>query len=146
MNLKISKISLLALISAFASTPLFAAEPADTAYTNGKIYTVNEKSAWAEAVAIKDGKFVKVGSNPEVGEFIGKNTVVIDLAGKFVMPGIHDLHVHPAYKYAYVIDGHRASLRWGKRRASLSVPCMDRRARARSAPGERRPSRVVRLP
>jgi predicted amidohydrolase YtcJ len=30
---------------------------------------------------------------------------VIDLGSKFVMPGIHDLHVHPAYKYAYVIDG-----------------------------------------
>lgn len=105
MNLKRSNISLLALVGAFASTPLFAAEPADTAYTNGKIYTVNETSAWAEAVAIKDGKFVKVGSNSEVAEFIGKSTTVIDLAGKFAMPGIHDLHVHPAFKYAYVIDG-----------------------------------------
>lgn len=82
-----------------------AAGIADTVYKNGKIYTVNEKSAWAEAVAIKDGKFVKVGSNAEVGESIGKGTTVIDLGGKFAMPGIHDLHVHPAYGYAYKIDG-----------------------------------------
>jgi predicted amidohydrolase YtcJ len=96
MNPKRTNISLLALVSALTSTPLFAAGPADTAYTNGKIYTVNDKSAWAEAVAIKDGRFVKVGSNSDVGAFIGKNTTVIDLAGKFAMPGIHDLHVHPA--------------------------------------------------
>ena len=63
MNLKRHSRYLLVLVSAFASTPLFAAEPADTAYTNGKIYTVNERSAWAEAVAIKDGKFIPVPSN-----------------------------------------------------------------------------------
>jgi len=105
MNPRIYKRSLIALACTLASTPLLAAEPADTVYKGGKIYTVNENNAWAEAVAIKDGKLVKVGSNTDVGEFIGKNTTVIDLAGKFAMPGIHDLHVHPAYKYAYVIDG-----------------------------------------
>ncbi len=40
------------------------AESADTIYTKGKIYTVNEAQPWAEAVAIKDGKFIKVGSEP----------------------------------------------------------------------------------
>ena len=80
-------------------------EPADTVYKNGKIYTVNEKNAWAEAVAIKDGRFIKVGSNTDVKKFIGKHTEVIDLGGKFAMPGIHDVHVHPAYPYAYKIDG-----------------------------------------
>ncbi len=38
------------------------AEEADTAYTNGRIYTVSEAQPWAEAVAIKDGKFEVVGS------------------------------------------------------------------------------------
>jgi cytosine/adenosine deaminase-related metal-dependent hydrolase len=98
MKLKRNKMSLLALVGAFAATPLFAAETADTAYTNGKIYTVNEKSPWAEAVAIKDRRFVKVGSNSEVAEFVGKNTAVIDLGGKFAMPGVHDVHIHPAYQ------------------------------------------------
>lgn len=65
MNLKLYKTTLSALVCAFASTLLFAAESGNTDYTNGKISTVNEKSAWAAAVAIKDGKFVKAGSNSD---------------------------------------------------------------------------------
>jgi len=80
-------------------------ETADTVYKNGRIYTVNGKNPWAEAVAIKAGKFIKVGSNADVDKFVGKDTKVIDLGGKFAMPGIHDVHVHPAYPYTYKIDG-----------------------------------------
>jgi len=78
---------------------------ADTIYKNGRIYTVNNNQEWAEAVAIKSGKFIKVGSNGDVEKFIGDSTRVIDLDGKFAMPGIHDLHVHPSYKYTFEIDG-----------------------------------------
>ena len=67
---------------------------ADSVYHNGKIYTVNEKQPWAEAVAIKDGKFVKIGSNAEVKAVAGSNTDIIDLKGKMAMPGIVDVHVH----------------------------------------------------
>ena len=74
---------------------------ADTVYTNGKIYTVNEKQPWAEAVAIKDGKFLKVGSNADIQAVTGKDTKIIDLGGKFGMPGIHDTHVHPPLVYGH---------------------------------------------
>lgn len=67
---------------------------ADTIYTNGKIYTVNGVQPWVEAVAIKDGKFLKVGNSEEVLSAKGKNTQVIDLDGKFAMPGIQENHVH----------------------------------------------------
>ena len=67
---------------------------ADTIYTNGNIYTVNEAQPWAEAVAIKDGKFIKVGSNAEVQVHEGDDTEVIDLSGKFAMPGMIDVHTH----------------------------------------------------
>lgn len=70
-------------------------EVADTIYTNGKIYTVDEAQPWAEAVAIKDGRFIKVGSNDEVSILKGDNTKVINLDGQFVMPGIVDMHAHP---------------------------------------------------
>lgn len=70
-------------------------DAADTVYTNGKIYTVNKVQPWAEAVAIKDGKFLVVGSNAEVKAVTGEGTEVVDLGGKFVMPGIIDLHTHP---------------------------------------------------
>ena len=69
---------------------------ADTVYTNGKIYTVNEAQPWAEAVAIKDGKFMVVGSKGDVEAVTGEGTKVVDLAGQFVMPGIGDSHIHPA--------------------------------------------------
>jgi predicted amidohydrolase YtcJ len=68
---------------------------ADVAYVNGKIYTVNEKEPWAEAVAIKDGKFIKVGSNNDIQKVYDTSTKIIDLKGQFVMPGITDMHAHP---------------------------------------------------
>ena len=69
---------------------------AETVYTNGKIYTVDTDRTWAEAVAIKDGKFMAVGSSGEIAAFVGDATEVIDLAGAFVMPGIGDVHIHAA--------------------------------------------------
>ncbi|MDB4307859.1 amidohydrolase [Gammaproteobacteria bacterium] len=72
---------------------------ADTVYTNGKIYTVNEVQPWVEAVAIKDGKFVAVGTNDDVASVTGANTDVIDLDGKFVMPGFSDAHLHTPLAY-----------------------------------------------
>jgi predicted amidohydrolase YtcJ len=70
-------------------------EVADAVYRNGKIYTVNEAQPWVEAVAIKDGKFLKVGSSADVEGLVGDDTEVVDLDGTMVMPGIVDLHVHP---------------------------------------------------
>jgi len=70
-----------------------AGEPAaETAFTNGRIYTVNQAQPWAEAVAIKDGKFLVVGSNAEVEAVTGNGTEVIDLGGAFAMPGLIDIH------------------------------------------------------
>jgi predicted amidohydrolase YtcJ len=75
---------------------------ADAVYTNGKIYTVDESRPWAEAVALKDGAFVAVGTNADVKAMIGSETTVVDLGGKFVMPGFHDIHVH--VEQAYIAD------------------------------------------
>ena len=69
---------------------------ADIVYKNGKIYTVNEDTPWVEAVAIKDGKFMKVGSDIDMKSIIGDKTAVIDLKGAFAMPGLGDPHIHPA--------------------------------------------------
>jgi predicted amidohydrolase YtcJ len=67
---------------------------ADTVYTNGKIYTVNEAQPWAEAVAIKDGKFMVVGTNDDVAAVTGEGTIVVNLDGSMAMPGMIDLHHH----------------------------------------------------
>lgn len=83
------------LIAACSNEPSVTAGSADKVFQNGKIYTVNEKQPWAEAVAVKDGKFIKVGKNADVKALIGDATEVVDLEGQFVMPGIIDLHAHP---------------------------------------------------
>ena len=52
----------------------------------------DEEHSWAEAVAIKDGEIVFVGSNHAANPYIGNNTEVTDLGGKMLMPGFHDAH------------------------------------------------------
>lgn len=71
------------------------ADGVDMVLRNGVIYTVNEAQPFAEAVAIDDGIIVFVGSNADVEPYIGSNTTIEDLNGRMVMPGIHDVHIHP---------------------------------------------------
>jgi predicted amidohydrolase YtcJ len=68
---------------------------------NGYIYTVDGRRTVTEAVAIQDGKFLCVGSNSEVSKYIGKETRVIDLEKRMVLPGFIDSHCHPAYGAAH---------------------------------------------
>ena len=75
-----------------ASLPV--AEMADIILTNGKIFTGNSDQPWAEALAIKDGLLLAVGSSEEVAGFEGDSTQVGDLLGQMAMPGIIDAHVH----------------------------------------------------
>lgn len=67
---------------------------ADLILFNGKIITVNENFEVMESVAIKDGKFLAVGTNNEVKAFADENTELIDLKGKTVVPGLIDTHIH----------------------------------------------------
>lgn len=68
---------------------------ADLILRNGSIYTVNQAQPWAEAIAIKNGRISYVGDETGLEVFIGKKTEVVDLKGKFVLPGFQDAHVHP---------------------------------------------------
>ena len=70
-------------------------EVATQVFKNGKIYTVNELQEWADAVAIKDNKIIFVGSNDDVESYVDSTTKVTDLSGKMMMPGFHDVHMHP---------------------------------------------------
>ena len=83
------------VIGCVTALPAAAGDAVDAIYTNGKIYTVNAAQPWAQAVAIKDGRYFKVGSNEEVSGLKGDDTRVIDLNGRFVMPGMLDEHIHP---------------------------------------------------
>ena len=65
-----------------------------TIYHNGKIVTVDDKFSIVEAVAIRDGRFLKVGTNQAVLALKGPATEVIDLKGRSVVPGFIDPHGH----------------------------------------------------
>jgi len=66
----------------------------DLVIINGKVITVDRNFSIAQAVAVKDGKIVAVGTNNEVGTLAGNHTKTIDLKGKTMMPGINDTHCH----------------------------------------------------
>jgi len=69
--------------------------PADLILRNGTLYTVNEAMPSATSLAVRGNKIIAVCRNDrEVKKYIGQETRVIDLEGKFVLPGIIDAHVH----------------------------------------------------
>ena len=66
----------------------------DIVLVNGHIFTANLQTRWAQAVAVTGDKIDAVGSNADIARHKTANTKVIDLAGKTVIPGITDGHVH----------------------------------------------------
>jgi len=62
--------------------------------TNGNFHTVDRENPLATAVAIKDGKFLAVGSEADVMQFAGNDTKVVDLKGHTGIPGLNDSHLH----------------------------------------------------
>ncbi len=69
---------------------------ADLVLLDAKIITMNPKQPTADAVAVKNKKIFIVGSIEDISKTIGKNTKIIRLNGKTVIPGIIDTHIHVA--------------------------------------------------
>jgi predicted amidohydrolase YtcJ len=68
--------------------------PADTILVGGKIALVDDGFTIVEALAIRDGKVAAAGTSEEIRRLRGESTRVIDLAGKTVLPGFNDSHLH----------------------------------------------------
>jgi hypothetical protein len=68
---------------------------ADHVFLSGKIYTVDADRSVAQAVAVQGNVIVFVGDDDAAREYIGEQTEVHELAGKLVLPGLHDTHLHP---------------------------------------------------
>jgi predicted amidohydrolase YtcJ len=101
-------------LAAIACQPAVAQQPDVNSpalmLINGKILTMDGQSKVAEAVAIRDGRILAVGDTAIIRTLAGSQTRTIDLAGKTVVPGLIDTHVH--FKAAgmsdYVVDMSRA--------------------------------------
>lgn len=90
--------SLLSGLPAFLILMLFSAcgsrQSADVVIWGGTIYTVNDASPTAEAVAVRDGMIEFVGSRRDAEAYVGKSTRIIDLNGKTMTPGFIEGHAH----------------------------------------------------
>ena len=90
------KIVVVTLI--FNSSYLWASSSvARQVFLNGSIHTFNKQLEVIEAISIKDGVIEQIGSNEEIKKIIDKNTSVINLEGKMMMPSFHDAHSHPIW-------------------------------------------------
>ena len=67
---------------------------ADLIFHGGKVYTVDGKRRWAQAVAVKRGKIVAVGSDAAIKKWRTPRTQLHDLQGRMMMPGLVDVHNH----------------------------------------------------
>jgi predicted amidohydrolase YtcJ len=85
---------LCAALIASGSAVAQSANSADAIYSGGDIVTINDARLTAEAIAIKDGKILFVGSKAEAEKLKGASTRSVDLAGKTLMPSFIDAHSH----------------------------------------------------
>jgi predicted amidohydrolase YtcJ len=76
------------------STPAGSRPVADLILMNARIATQDERRSIASAAAIKDGRFIAVGSDKDVMDCRGAGTQVIDAKGRAVIPGLNDSHLH----------------------------------------------------
>ncbi len=90
-----SSLSLGVLVAGVLSAyPALAQDVADTLYSGGPILTINDAQPTAEAVAVKDGKIIAVGTLDEVSAHKGDGTAMFDLDGRTLIPGFVDAHGH----------------------------------------------------
>lgn len=72
-----------------------SAQPADLVLRHGLIYPDAGDSLTVESLAVRNGRIVYAGADEGAGSYIGDETRVIELAGRVVLPGFHDTHMHP---------------------------------------------------
>ncbi len=68
----------------------------DLVLVNGRIFTIDDEQPRAEAFAVKNGRFIAVGSSNDIRPLAMRNTEVIDAEGMTVTPGFIDAHSHPS--------------------------------------------------
>lgn len=88
------RLSAVCLLAAGCTRPPEAPR-ADLVLIGGRIHTFDTARSRAEAVAVRDGRIVAVGSTADIQRLAGPDTRTVDLAGRLVLPGFHDAHVHP---------------------------------------------------
>jgi len=89
---RLARLTLALLAASLASAAI--AQPPDLVLLDGKIVTVDAGSSLREAIAIRDGKILRVGSTAEIRRLAAPETRVVELRGRTVIPGLIDSHLH----------------------------------------------------
>ncbi|WP_210522034.1 amidohydrolase [Hymenobacter terricola] len=76
------------------------AQSADIIFTNGKIFTADEKQLYVQALAIRGNTILATGTNAAIEKLVSARTRKIDLKGKTVVPGFNDQHDHAAFEFS----------------------------------------------
>ena len=84
------------MVAGMSPADVFHQSPADIVFSGGPILTMDAARSRPEAVAVRDGRVVAVGSSDEVEGLVGKNTERVALDGRTLLPGLIDAHVHSA--------------------------------------------------
>jgi len=87
-------LSAAAIAASLLLTVAAQAQPADLVVTNAKIATLDAAGTMAQAIAVRDGRIVAVGSAAQMGAFTSPATRTVDAGGRTVVPGLIDSHMH----------------------------------------------------
>jgi predicted amidohydrolase YtcJ len=90
-----SRVVLPAALALLAMDSRVARRPADMVVQDARIYTGDSTRPWADALAVRNGTIVFVGSLKEVDDLVDRRTQVVRLGGRLVLPGFYDSHAHP---------------------------------------------------
>jgi len=94
-SIAIPLVSLLVITLSLSACERVKNEPAEVVVHHAHILTMDEAMPVAQAIAIRSGRIVAVGTDAELARWVGKTTQVMDAAGATVMPGLIDSHSHP---------------------------------------------------
>jgi len=127
-------LALAAIVSGLWLATAQAKTAPDVVFVNGKLVTLDAAGTIAQAVAVQDGHIVRVGTTREIRKLASRDTKVVDLHGRTVLPGFVDGHAHPSLAVRMIrkyVDGRFATT---PSVAALLVKVRDQAAR--TAPGE----------
>lgn len=108
---------------------------ADSVFVNASVLTMNDTNDVAQALAVKDGIIVAVGSEEEIQAHVGTETKVVDLGGGTLLPGINDSHCH-AIAYGLSIPPLTLDVSYPNVKSIADVAELIKAAAAQAQPGE----------
>ncbi len=94
----------IAILLLLVPSTVLAREPAELVIHSGRIVTVDAEFRTVEAMAVRNGRIMAVGSKEDIDDFIQPGTHVIDLKGRMVLPGLIDSHSHPVSASQFEAD------------------------------------------